>query len=379
MSIVKSSKNKNHLLLDGFRYRSANKSESIWRCYKNSSAGRVRFDSLQYLKVTDHVHAPCPEESIAIEFKSKIVDSAVASYYPPRRIINEALTIVSKENGVAVPSYTSSQRTIERKRRKKDLPLPRPKSFGEIMISDELKKPMIAPQLFEQLYVIHGYIYGRTLPLVYCMIAGTAEVLYNEVFDVILKHVSGRPKTITIDFEKAIENVVGRSLSTTSISGFFFPFQTVSVEENKSLGLQQSFVDGPYSQVRRCLKNFGSLAFVPVPFVIVEFEKIQESAPDLINNTNFVLLEIILSRAPMYVLDFVDYFEDIFVGRVIRNNRRRAPRFSRLDEELPRTNNSSEGWNRAIKVRSIILLFYIRDRQFLFKIQLVEILQYMNQ
>ncbi|CAF3516160.1 unnamed protein product [Rotaria socialis] len=330
MSIVKSSKNKNHLLLDGFRYRSANKSESIWRCYKNSSAGRVRFDSLQYLKVTDHVHAPCPEESIAIEFKSKIVDSAVASYYPPRRIINEALTIVSKENGVAVPSYTSSQRTIERKRRKKDLPLPRPKSFGEIMISDELKKPMIAPQLFEQLYVIHGYIYGRTLPLVYCMIAGTAEVLYNEVFDVILKHVSGRPKTITIDFEKAIENV--------------------------SLGLQQSFVDGP---LRRCLKNFGSLAFVPVPFVIVEFEKIQESAPDLINNTNFVLLEIILSHAPMYVLDFVDCFEDTFVGRVIRNNRRRAPRFSRLDEELPRTNNSSEGWNRAIK--------------------LVKILQYMNQ
>ncbi|CAF3351816.1 unnamed protein product [Rotaria socialis] len=55
--------------------------------------------------------------------------------------------------------------------------------------------------------------------------------------------------------------------------------------------------------------------------------------------------------------DFVDYFEDTFIGRVIRNNRRRAPRFSvnmwncfsRLDEELPRTNNSSEGWNRAIK------------------------------
>ncbi|CAF2134675.1 unnamed protein product, partial [Rotaria magnacalcarata] len=55
--------------------------------------------------------------------------------------------------------------------------------------------------------------------------------------------------------------------------------------------------------------------------------------------------------------DFVDYFEDTFIGRVIRNNRRRAPRFSvnmwncfsRLDEELLRTNNSSEGWNRAFK------------------------------
>jgi hypothetical protein len=89
----------------------------------------------------------------------------------------------------------------------------------------------------------------------------------------------------------------------------------------------------------------------------------------------------------VYVLDFVDYFEDTFIGRVIRNNRRRAPRFSvnmwncfsRLDEELPRTNNSSEGWNRAIKVGSIILLFYIIDRKFLFRIQLVKILQYMNQ
>ncbi|CAF1439465.1 unnamed protein product, partial [Rotaria magnacalcarata] len=107
------------------------------------------------------------------------------------------------------------------------------------------------------------------------------------------------------------------------------------------------------SQVGRCLKKFGCLPFVPVPFVIVEFEKIQESAPGLINNTNFVLLEIILLHVPMYVLDFVDYFEDTFIGRVIRNNRRRAPRFSvnlwncfsRLDEELPRTNNSSEGWN----------------------------------
>ncbi|CAF4110562.1 unnamed protein product, partial [Rotaria magnacalcarata] len=55
--------------------------------------------------------------------------------------------------------------------------------------------------------------------------------------------------------------------------------------------------------------------------------------------------------------NFVDYFEDTFIGRVIRNNRRRAPRFSvnmwncfsRLDEELPRTNNSSEGWNQAFK------------------------------
>ncbi|CAF2128971.1 unnamed protein product [Rotaria magnacalcarata] len=93
-----------------------------------------------------------------------------------------------------------------------------------------------------------------------------------------------------------------------------------------------------YVHRKRCRTSPSQDRLRVVLFDFVEFNKIQESAPGLINN-------------------FVDYFEDTFIGRVIRNNSRRAPRFSvnmwncfsRLDEELPRTNNSSEGWNRAIK------------------------------
>jgi hypothetical protein len=68
MSIVKSSKNKDQLLLDAYRYRRANKSQVIWRCCRNDCAGRVRFDGKGYVKVTDHVHAPNPEETISMEF-----------------------------------------------------------------------------------------------------------------------------------------------------------------------------------------------------------------------------------------------------------------------------------------------------------------------
>ncbi|CAF2126223.1 unnamed protein product [Rotaria magnacalcarata] len=71
----------------------------------------------------------------------------------------------------------------------------------------------------------------------------------------------------------------------------------------------------------------------------------------------FVQFPNFFNELMMLLGNFVDYFEDTFIGRVIRNNRRRAPRFSvnmwncfsRLDEELLRTNNSSEGWNRAFK------------------------------
>ena len=59
MSVLRSSKDKDQLLLDGFRYRRANKSQSTWRCCKNNCAGRVRFDGFQYvlneIKLFSHI------------------------------------------------------------------------------------------------------------------------------------------------------------------------------------------------------------------------------------------------------------------------------------------------------------------------------------
>ena len=88
-----------------------------------------------------HVHTPNPEENISAEFKSKICANATVSHDPPCRIIHEALLNVDKDDGAAVPTYHSSQRTIERKRKQKqnDIPLPRPQAFNEIVIPDELQ------------------------------------------------------------------------------------------------------------------------------------------------------------------------------------------------------------------------------------------------
>lgn len=139
MSIVKSAKNKDQLLLDGYRYRRANQSQVIWRCCRNNCAGRVRLDGLEYLKTTEHNHAPNPEETISAEFKSTISNNAKTSHDPPRRIIHEALLKVEKNNGTAVPTYSSSQRTIQRKRKQNEIPLPRPTTFNDIQIPEELK------------------------------------------------------------------------------------------------------------------------------------------------------------------------------------------------------------------------------------------------
>ena len=91
MSIVKSFKGKDKLLLNGYSYRRANKSQNIWRCSRNDCAGRVMFDGNEFNTETEHVHTPNPEENILAEFKSKICANAAVSHDPPRRIIHETL------------------------------------------------------------------------------------------------------------------------------------------------------------------------------------------------------------------------------------------------------------------------------------------------
>ena len=98
---------------------------------------RACFDGIEYAKVTDHVHAPNPEKIISIKFKSIVNTGATTSHKLLRRIIHEALLYISKSNGTSVPNYPSTQRTVERKRKQQDKPLPTPTSFNDISIPDK--------------------------------------------------------------------------------------------------------------------------------------------------------------------------------------------------------------------------------------------------
>ncbi|CAF2192971.1 unnamed protein product [Rotaria magnacalcarata] len=140
--------------------------------------------------------------------------------------------------------------------KKEDLPLSRPTSFNDIHIPDELKvanggdrfvlydnedpdhrmiilSSGVAADLFYQLYTIHDCGCGRSLPSVYCSIAGKSQAIYDEMFDVILKN---------------------------------------------TFGLQQLFTEN--NDIRHLLRNFGRLALIPEQFVIAEFEKLQADSPD---------------------------------------------------------------------------------------------------
>ena len=83
----------------------------------------------------------------------------------------------------------------------------------------------------------------------------------------------------------------------------------------------------------------AALAFVPLDRVIEHFEQLQEHVSDAVTRV-------------------LDYFEDNYVGRPLRHGRR-PPIFvfahslwnmyARTDAQLPRTNNSVEGWHRSFQ------------------------------
>lgn len=95
--------------------------------------------------------------------------------------------------------------------------------------------------------------------------------------------------------------------------------------------------------------------------MISSFEKFQAEAPDSLTGMNSFLDFISSFHSANFPPDFVDYFEDTYVWRPIHGGRRPRPRFAismwnsfnRLDQQLRQTNNSSEGWNKAMMVEFV--------------------------
>ena len=91
------------------------------------------------------------------------------------------------------------------------------------------------------------------------------------------------------------------------------------------------------------MKQFRALAFVPAIDVIPYYEELVDSLSDeLVDDLS----------------DFLNYFERTWIG-IDHHGRRRRPLFSielwkvreRVDQILPRTNNSVEGWHRGFDIR----------------------------
>jgi len=165
----------------------------------------------------------------------------------------------------------------------------------------------ITPNLFEQLYSIHGNVHGSIFPLVYVLMPSKKQHLYEEALTEIRKLAPNfNPHTIMTDFEKASINAYENIFTGISHRGCFFHLsQCIWRRLQRISEARKRYCSDP-DFARNC-HMIGALAFVPPEDVVTAFEKLEQS--DFIAE-NDCLMELLC------------YFEANYIGKVTSSGRK---------------------------------------------------------
>lgn len=383
MEKITSQRKKELWLKDGYCYRLARKnvdnSES-WRCLQKNCRGRLRVvNNCEVIIVNEHSHAPNPTKNEAKQCVHKIRELASNTVERPRQIFQRATHSVSLEAAIFLPEYCTAQRNIERIRRSAEHPYASPRTVADIVIPDTLKITTrnqnfllwdsgnndpnrmfmfgteenlnilqqhghwfvdgtfkVSPEIFYQVFTVHGLVDNRACPLIYVLMQDKREESYVRVFQKLadLKE-NLHPESVLCDFEKAVQNAVSRTFPDLQAIGCLFHLGQNLWRKVQEFNLTELYRHD--DNLRQCTKMLLALSFVPTDDVVAAFETLTEICPDDMDN-------------------LINYWEDTYIGRM-RRNRRSVPlfpisvwnMFNRVTSDLPRTNNSVEGWHRAFQ------------------------------
>jgi len=139
----------------------------------------------------------------------------------------------------------------------------------------------------------------------------------------------------------AAYKALSSSFPRAEILGCLFQFGQYNFRRIQALSLQRWFTEDAEHALR--IKCFQALALVPPQDVTQRFQEFVATFSD----------EDVQS-----LREYIDYFETTWIGAV-RLNSRRQPLFPircwnvfhRVQHDLPRTNNSIEGWRNAFSKR----------------------------
>ncbi|XP_025407409.1 uncharacterized protein LOC112681362 [Sipha flava] len=195
-----------------------------------------------------------------------------------------------------------------------------------------------SPSLFTQIYTIHGIQYSNVFPLVFPLLPNKMESTYCRLFEALKSIKTGlSSETIMVDFEKAAMNAISKYFPGTKIRGCFFHFTQSVWRHVQQTGLQQQYIED--SEFALQIRMMTALSFVPL-------YDVEQAFNDLMDTNYYTTHEELLTP-------LTNYFEDTWIGRVDRRNRRKPALFpvslwnchAYLKENILRTNNSVEGWH----------------------------------
>ncbi|QQP52192.1 Uncharacterized protein FKW44_004253 [Caligus rogercresseyi] len=367
MEIIKTQKDSKKLLHDGYAYLLEKEKcdRTYWKCDKRGICKGRAIVYEEKINITqNHSHPPDQKENEAKKIISdiKIMSSSTSS--STSNIINECISKSNIDICTKLPKQDSLKQTVRRTRAS----ILRAEDYnktikGEKFLMLEKEDIMIystetnfntlrkykrwfcdgtfdSAPTGKQLYTIHSLVgINKTLPLVYCITNNRNEETYSIIFNFI-KNKEIVPISITIDFERAAINEIKNVFPEAKIYGCFFHFGQCLWRKLQGLGLQNWYKNENNQHI---IKKFQALAFLP---------------PDTVHDVFNQLINSINDETDEILSDFLQYFETTWLG-IVQRGRRRRPTFDidlwnvfeRMERNLPRTNNSVEGWHNAFHMR----------------------------
>lgn len=395
MEFTSTEKGQRKLIRDGYMYnfqKNLANDVTSWECVlrrKGECKSKVKLSPTgEFIEqFNEHTHPPSQTACEVAKVKANIKRKAVTTQEPTQDILADTLQNVSEGAAVNLPSMATLRRNVRYYRQERNLPanpinreaipeLPdefRVTANGEQFLTydsgvgDEERvfifcSPQglqllgesehwygdgtfkICPEIYYQLYTVHAQLDGRIFPCAFALLPNKQETTYNQFFTQLfqlVRTVNGFALTdILVDFERAAINALSNLQPQLEIKGCFYHLCANIWKHIQSLGLQMRYNEEPEFALH--LRMLSALAFVPPQNVEDGFDALTDFIRNIYNNE---------------IDDLLEYFEDTYIGRYRRNAPRREPLFNinlwnmyhRTDDELPRTNNSVEGWHRGFQ------------------------------
>lgn len=351
------------------------KTHCLARCHTVDDVVRYEFEN--------HNHEP---DTISIASREIVLDikrEASTTMNSTSQIIANSVKTISPLVSSSLPPLQCIKRTIQRKRRNQSHAPNNPSNLNELIIPDPYTRTFnnelflqldnreanrtiifatdrnlcllrtnlnwfcdgtfkVCPNLFHQLYTVNIIINGSMIPIIYALMSTRNRHSYDFLFNFILSKIENNsPSTITIDFEKAAIASIQRVFPSANIHGCFFHFNQSIWKKIQSFPsiLQQYNLDEAF---KLNLRMLVALAFVPLENVVPAYFHLLSTAFYTENAAN---LE-----------EFLNYFSHTWIGVYSGNNQVSPPLFrrdvwncfSRIQTNLPLTNNQIEGWHHGL-------------------------------
>ena len=195
----------------------------------------------------------------------------------------------------------------------------------------------VCSEIFHQLYIIYSSTRYGILPELFCFLPDKKPETYHRLFFLIQSKamslgLSFTPKTIMVDFDVTIHNVIRLLLPNTLIKGCFFHFAQLIFRKLRSIKISNCLKSN--DDIRKWFRMFLGMASMPIPHL--------QRAFNAITSINLP------KEHQQECNDFHHYFMETWLC-----GNYPGEMWTYFNSTLPRTNNSCKGYISRLSRRAM--------------------------